>query len=420
MGLPAPTASGVRRQADLISAARPATAAQVFDQALEQNARRTLALGSTQTFVPGESTPSNLGAQVALLNVGFNITGDGVWGPRSQAALDSFRRQRGLPLTGRGPNRADGTALYAAYQESVAATEAVRIDQRAASILRMGRAAPIAEDGVRGPATRRAVQSAVTRPPAGMGLQLALSALGYELAIDGAVGPETRGQLARFRADYGVNASGNASAADARALFAALQEHYRREAARDLEVHHNFFRADGRVARAVRLSTLRQIDAQFREANGRTEGGLFSRHYTIEELFGTGANSRPSLNRLGRLGVHGEMLRMLDRATDEYREITGNPNATLNRRGGKEILSTDRGYPSNRHRDGWAVDIGDHGGMNLADRRELVEAFLRAGATSVGVYPWGVHADVDPRRMHTTWADGVSNASLSPVGRYWR
>ncbi|MEO1171903.1 MAG: hypothetical protein AAFX94_07600, partial [Myxococcota bacterium] len=413
--LVAPNAGGVRVQSATVERVAPR---RVFTQALEANALRTLSLGAANAFRPGVSAPSDLGAQVALLNLGFSIAGDGVWGPQSQAALNAFRRQRGLPSNGQGPNAADGAALFAAYQEAVGEVEAVRVEQRAASILQMGRAAPLAEDGIRGPATRRAVDRATTRPPSGLGLQLALRALGYTLAIDGAVGPETRGQLVRFRADYGVDTTGPASSVDARALFAALQDRFRLDAARDLEVHHNFFGRDGRVARGIRLSTLRRVDAQFREAHGRTEGGAFSRHYTVEELFGTGADSRPSLDSLGRFGVHSELLALLDRATDIYRG-RGDPDATLHRRGGKEILSIDRGYPSNRHMHGWAVDIGDHGGMSLRDRQELVEVFLRAGATSIGVYSWGVHADVDPRRLYTRWTGSGSSSALSPVGRYW-
>ncbi|MEO0814086.1 MAG: hypothetical protein AAFY60_14580, partial [Myxococcota bacterium] len=128
---------------------------------------------------------------------------------------------------------------------------------------------------------------------------------------------------------------------------------------------------------------------------------------------------RPSLEQLGRFGVHTELLRLLDRSTDIYREVRNDPNASLHRRGGKEILSIDRGYPSNRHMHGWAVDIGDHGGMSLSDRQELVEVFLRAGSTSIGVYTWGVHADVDPRRLYTRWVGSGSSRALAPLDRYW-
>lgn len=416
-----PSSTGVSVQGgNPALAAAAAQDAASLRESLAANARRTLGLGSGMRFVVGESTPTAIGTQVALANLGYAVAVDGVWGPGSQRALDAFRREHGLS-PGSGPQVSDAPALIDAYEAAVERRERVRVSQRAASTLRMGRRGPLTLDGIMGPATERAIGEARDRAPPTLGLQLALHALGYEVGVDGQLGPQTRAALQRFRDDTGLEGTGGAATvADARALFDALEARYLEDSAGNLEVHHNFFGVEGRVATGVRLETLRELDAQFRSLHQRQDGGLLSRHYTVDELFGTGANSRPSLESLGRFGAHTELLRLLDRATDVYRDVREDPEATLHAVGNKEILSVDRGYPSRRHMDGWAVDVGEHGGMSAADRHELVEVFLRAGATSIGVYGWGVHADVDPSKLYSRWTgSGASGASLSLLADYW-
>ena len=66
MALAAPAQSGVQARSAQLAPTEVVGAQAVFAQALVDNARRTFALGSTRQFSPGETAPSDLGAQVAI------------------------------------------------------------------------------------------------------------------------------------------------------------------------------------------------------------------------------------------------------------------------------------------------------------------------------------------------------------------
>jgi hypothetical protein len=152
-----------------------------------------------------------------------------------------------------------------------------------------------------------------------------------------------------------------------------------------IDINHDYF-AGGRT---VALDKLLDLE--------KTKGLRVSKYYSFDELFGRGARSRPSLEKLGKFGMHGESLRMLDRATAILQQT--HPGKKF------AILSSDRGYPSARHMEGWAFDVQPPAGVS---RKEMANIFIRAGATAMGHYPSFTHVDTHPGRRWTRWSQGVS------------
>jgi peptidoglycan hydrolase-like protein with peptidoglycan-binding domain len=209
--------------------------------------------------------------QQALVNAGIRFSGgvDGVFGPATEAAVKSYQRSRGLPVTGRG-DAATLNALGRGARASSTPTPTSNVLARGArgdsvrrlqlALMQAGIFVPGGADGIFGPATENALQtyqrrkglsatgrvdgataaalglgSGTPRPTSGSGyiglrlgsrgttvqaVQRAIMRSGIRLfgGADGVFGMATQSALMLFQRSQGIPASGVVDAATVRAM----------------------------------------------------------------------------------------------------------------------------------------------------------------------------------------------------------
>jgi peptidoglycan hydrolase-like protein with peptidoglycan-binding domain len=120
------------------------------------------------------------GPRVAALQRALGVQADGIFGPRTRAAVRAFQRRHGLLVDGIvGPQT---RAALARQRSSTTSNGMLRIGSRGSAVVALQRKLGIPADGIFGPQTHRAVRSFQAR---------------HGLTVDGIVGPQTRAALNR-------------------------------------------------------------------------------------------------------------------------------------------------------------------------------------------------------------------------------
>jgi len=118
------------------------------------------------------------GPDVMALQRALGVTADGVFGPRTLAAVKRFQREHGLLVDGQvGPHT---RAAMAAENSGMPGEIVIRLNDRGPAVAALQRALGIPADGVFGPQTLHAVRTYQAR---------------HGLLVDGQVGPHTRAAL---------------------------------------------------------------------------------------------------------------------------------------------------------------------------------------------------------------------------------
>jgi len=118
------------------------------------------------------------GPDVMALQRALGVTADGVFGPRTLAAVKRFQREHGLLVDGQvGPHT---RAAMAAENSGTPGEIVIRLNDRGPAVAALQRALGIPADGVFGPQTLHAVRTFQGR---------------HGLLVDGQVGPHTRAAL---------------------------------------------------------------------------------------------------------------------------------------------------------------------------------------------------------------------------------
>jgi peptidoglycan hydrolase-like protein with peptidoglycan-binding domain len=122
------------------------------------------------------------GPAVAEIQRALGIDADGIFGPRTRAAVRSFQKRHGLVVDGIvGPQT---RAALARERSGARNSSLLRKGSRGPAVAALQRALGITADGIFGPRTHAAVRSFQKR---------------HGLVVDGIVGPQTRAALARNR-----------------------------------------------------------------------------------------------------------------------------------------------------------------------------------------------------------------------------
>ena len=122
------------------------------------------------------------GPAVAAIQRALGIDADGIFGPRTRAAVRSFQKRHGLVVDGIvGPQTRAALARNRGGSQS---GSLLRKGSRGPAVAALQRALGITADGIFGPRTHAAVRSFQKR---------------HGLVVDGIVGPQTRAALARNR-----------------------------------------------------------------------------------------------------------------------------------------------------------------------------------------------------------------------------
>jgi peptidoglycan hydrolase-like protein with peptidoglycan-binding domain len=126
------------------------------------------------------------GPAVAAIQRALGIDADGIFGPRTRAAVRSFQKRHGLVVDGIvGPQTRGALARERSGSRS---GSLLRKGSRGPAVAALQRALGITADGIFGPRTHAAVRSFQKRDG---------------LVVDGIVGPQTRAALARNRGGNG-------------------------------------------------------------------------------------------------------------------------------------------------------------------------------------------------------------------------